>query len=169
MKISVRILSLLLCLSMLAGMCAFGVSAAPASLTGTVKTDSAPIKIDGADTGVTLTQYMLGKGSKYSSAADGLVNVVEFDLSDKLTMAVLNGGAYTWTKGTMGENVLAYNKAHTDGTVLAAINGDPWIVNHTDYDGDGKKATGPAVKHVSVSRGTMIIAGELWASHQLDD
>ena len=169
MKFSVRILSLLLCLSMLAGMFAVSASAAPATLTGTVKTDSAPITIDGKETGVTLTQYMLEKGSKYSAAADGLVSVVEFDLSDKLTMAVLNGGAYTWTKDTMGNNVVAYNQAHTDGTVLAAINGDPWIVHHTDYDGDGKKATGPAVKHVSVSRGTMIIAGELWASHQLDD
>ena len=44
--------------------------------------------------------------------------------------------------------------------VLAAINGDPWIVHHSDYDGDGKKATGPSVKHVSVSRGTCIIEGD---------
>ena len=56
MKLSVRILTLLLCLSMLAGICSFGVSAAPAALTGTVKTDSAPIKIDGKETGATLTQ-----------------------------------------------------------------------------------------------------------------
>ena len=154
---------------MLAGICSFGVSAAPATLTGAVKTDSAPIKIDGKETGATLTQYLLEKGSTYSTAADGLVSVVELELSDKLTMAVLNGGAYTWTKDTMGNNAVAYNKAHSDGTVIAAINGDPWIVHHTDYDGDGKKATGPSVKHVSVSRGTMIIAGELWASHQLDD
>ena len=156
MKLSVRILSLLLCLSMLAGMYTFSASAAPAKLTGTVKTDSAPITIDGKETGVTLTQYMLEKGSKYSAAADGLVNLVEFDLSDKLTMAVLNGGDYTWTKDTMGNNVVKYNQTHNDGTVLAAINGDPWIVYHSDYDGDGKKATGPSVKHVSVSRGTMI-------------
>ena len=169
MKSSVRILTLLLCLSMLAGICSFGVSAAPATLTGAVKTDSAPIMIDGKETGATLTQYLLEKGSKYSTAADGLVSVVELELSDQLTMAVLNGGDYNWTKDTMGNNAVAYNKAHSDGTVIAAINGDPWIVHHTDYDGDGKKASGPAVKHVSVSRGTMIIAGELWASHQIDD
>ena len=95
MKLSVRILTLLLCLSMLAGICSFGVSAAPATLTGAVKTDSAPIKIDGKDTGVTLTQYLLQSGSKFSTAADGLLNVVEFELSDKVTMAVLNGGQYT--------------------------------------------------------------------------
>ncbi len=169
MKISVRIASVVLCIAMLMGLCAVTMTAAPASVTGTVKTDSAPIKIDGKETGATLTQYLLESGSKYSTAADGLVSVVELELSDKLTMAVLNGGDYTWTKGTMGANVSAYNKTHTDGTVVAAINGDPWIVHHTDYDGDGKKATGPAVKHVSVSRGTCIIAGELWASHQIDD
>ena len=120
MKLSVRILTLLLCLSMLAGICSFGVSAAPATLTGAVKTDSAPIKIDGKETGATLTQYLLEKGSTYSTAADGLVSVVELELSDKLTMAVLNGGAYTWTKDTMGNNAVAYNKTHSDGTVIAA-------------------------------------------------
>ena len=169
MKLSVRILSLLLCLSMLAGLCAVTVSASPAAVTGAVKTDTQAIKIDGTDTGIALTQYLLSKGSKYSTAADGLLNVIEFTPSEKITMAVLNGGDYTWTKGTMGANAVAYNKAHSDGTVIAAINGDPWIVHHTDYDGDGVKATGPAVKHVSVSRGTMIIGGELWASHQIDD
>ena len=169
MKLSVKILSLVLCLSMLTGIYTFSASAAPDTLTGSVKTDSAPITVNGTDTGVTLTQYLLQSGSKYSTAADGLVSVLEFTLSDKLTMAVLNGGEYTWTKDTMGNNAVVYNKTHTDGTVIAAINGDPWIVNHTDYDGDGKAATGASVKHVSVSRGTMIIAGELWASHQIDD
>ena len=169
MKLSVRITSLVLCVVMLLGLCAVTMTAAPASVTGTVKTDSAPIKIEGKETGATLTQYLLESGSKYSTAADGLVSVVELELSKQLTMAVLNGGDYNWTKGTMGANVAAYNKTHTDGTVIAAINGDPWIVHHTDYDGDGKKATGPAVKHVSVSRGTCIIGGELWATHQIDD
>ncbi len=170
MKISVRIVSLLLCLAMLMGLCAVGISAAPAaSVTGAIKKDSQNIKVNGTDTGVTLTQMLLEKGSKYSTAADGLLNVIEFSLSDQVTMAVLNGGSYNWTQGTMGKNAVAYNQAHNDGTVIAAINGDPWIVYHSDYDGDGVKATGPAVKHVSVSRGTMIIEGELWASHQIDD
>ena len=170
MKNSVRIVSLLLCLTMLMGLCSVTVWSAPAAaVTGASKVDSENIFIKGTDTGVTLTQMLLQKGSKYSTAADGLLNVIEFNLSDKVTMAVLNGGAYTWTKDTMGNNAVAYNNTHNDGTVIAAINGDPWIVYHSDYDGDGKKATGPAVKHVSVSRGTMIIAGELWASHQIDD
>ena len=169
MKLFVRIASVVLCVAMLMGVCTFSMAAAPATLTGSTKTDSAPIKIDGKETGATLTQYLLEKGSKYSASADGLVSVVELELSSTLTMAVLNGGSYTWTKDTMGANVEAYNKTHTDGTVVAAINGDPWIVYHSDYDGDGIKATGPAVKHVSVSRGTCIINGELWASHQIDD
>lgn len=169
MKLSVRILSIVLCLSMLMGIYTLSASAAPASLTGSVKTDSAPIRVNGVDTGAILTQYHLQSGSKYSTAADGLVSVVELTLSDTLTMAVLNGGDYTWTKDTMGNNAVAYNSAHADGTVIAAINGDPWIVHHSDYDGDGKAATGKAVKQVTVSRGTMIIGGELWASHQIND
>lgn len=169
MKLSARILSVVLCLSMLVGIMTFVTSAAPATLKGSVKTDSAPITINGTETGAVLTQYLLESGSKYSSAADGLVNVIELTLSKQLTMAVLNGGAYTWTKDSMGDNAVAYNNTHNDGTVIAAINGDPWIVHHSDYDGDGKAATGASVKHVTVSRGTMIIGGELWASHQIDD
>ncbi len=170
MKLSIRLASLLLCLAMLMGLGSMSAwSAQAATVTGAVKVDSENITVKGTDTGVTLTQMLLEKGSKYSTAADGLLNVIEFNLSDKVTMAVLNGGAYTWTKDTMGNNAVAYNNSHADGTVIAAINGDPWIVYHSDYDGDGKKATGPAVKHVSVSRGTMIIGGELWASHQIDD
>ena len=169
MKSSVRILSLVLCIAMLLSLCVMGTVAAPAAVTGATKTDSAPIKIGDVDTGVTLTQMLLEKGSKYSKSADGLLNVVEINLSDKVTMAVLNGGDYNWSKATMGESVVKYNQTHADGTVLAAVNGDPWIVYHTDYDGDGVKASGPAVKHVSVSRGTMIIDGELWASHQIND
>lgn len=98
MKLSAKILSVLLCLSMLVSVCMTFVSAAPASLNGSVKTDSAPITINGTNTGATLTQYLLQSGSKYSSAADGLVSVIELTLSEQLTMAVLNGGAYTWTK-----------------------------------------------------------------------
>ncbi len=169
MKAMTRILSVILCAAMLLSLGVATVSAAPASVTGAVKTDSASIKIGDTDTGVTLTQMLLEKGSKYSLSADGLLNVVEVNLSDKVTMAVLNGGDYNWSKATMGESVVKYNNTHSDATVLAAVNGDPWIVYHTDYDGDGVKATGPAVKHVSVSRGTMIIDGELWASHQIND
>ncbi|MBQ9150806.1 MAG: phosphodiester glycosidase family protein, partial [Clostridia bacterium] len=169
MKLPIRIISLALCALMLMSLGVATVSAAPAAVTGAAKTDSETIKLGDVDTGVTLTQMLLSSGSQYSKSADGLLNVIEVNLSDKVTMAVLNGGDYNWSKATMGASAVEYNKTHTDGTVLAAVNGDPWIVYHTDYDGDGQKATGASVKHVSVSRGTMIIDGELWASHQIND
>ncbi len=169
MKKVTRILSVFLCVAMLLGMGVSLVSAAPGSVTGTDQVETKPIKVGSTDTGVTLTQMTLTKGSKYSLGTTGLVNVVEVKLSDKVTMKVLNGGVSTWSKATMGASAVAYNKANDDSTVLAAVNGDPWLVYHTDYDGDGKKATGASVKQGSISRGVMIIDGELWASHQIDD
>ncbi len=169
MKMCTRIVTCLLCLVMLLSVGTALVSAAPGEVTGTDKRESQTIKIGNTDTGVTLTQMTLTEGSKYSLGTTGLLNVVEVNLSSKVTMKVLNGGAYNWSKATMGETVVSYNGNHDDSTVLAAVNGDPWLVYHTDYDGDGVKATGAAVKHVSVSRGMMVIDGELWASHQIDD
>ena len=121
MKLSVRILSLVLGVAMLLSLCAVGTLAAPAAVTGAAKTDSETIKIGDIDTGVTLTQMLLSSGSQYSKSADGLLNVIEINLSDKVTMAVLNGGDYTWSKATMGESVVKYNNTHADGTVLAAV------------------------------------------------
>ncbi len=169
MKRFARIVALILCLAMLAGFATIYPVAAPAAVTGQTNAVTQPIKVNGTDTGVTLTQILLEKGSAYSLGTTGLVNVVEIKTSSKVQMKVLNGGSYNWSKATMGKSAVAYNAAHDDSTILAAVNGDPWLVYHTDYDGDGKKATGPAVKHVSVSRGIMIIDGELWNSHQIDD
>ncbi len=165
----VRMASLVLTLCMLLSAAALVCTAAPDDVTGTAKSDTQTIKVGSIDTGVTLTQMLLTSGTKYSKSADGVVSTVEISLSDKVTMKVLNGGSYNWTKATMGNSAVAYNKAHNDSTVLAAVNGDPWLVNHTDYDGDGQKATGAAVKHGSVSRGIMIIDGEVWATPQIDD
>ncbi len=169
MKKSTRLSALLLSLAMLLGMGALLVNAAPTTVTGMSKIETQAIKVGAINTGATLTQILLEKGSKYSAGTTGLVSVVELTPSSKLTLKVLNGGDYTWSKATMGASAVAYNKAHDDSTVIAAVNGDPWLVYHTDYDGDGEGATGPSVKHVSVSRGVMIIDGELWASHQIDD
>ncbi len=169
MKSFIRIVSLLLALSLLMGLGVMTVLAAPGAVTGQAKVETQNIKLADTDTGVSLTQMILAKGSKYSLDSDVLLNHIEVNLSDRISMAVLNGGAYNWSKETMGASAVAYNKSHADGTLLAAVNGDPWLVYHTDYDGDGQKPTGPAVKHVSVSRGVMIIGGELWASHQIDD
>ncbi len=169
MKKFKRIAAFLLSLTLLFALSATLVSATVNRITGTDKLESHPIKIGTTDTGATLTQIKLTKGSAYSLGETGLVNVIEVTPSKTLGLKVLNGGKTTWSQATMGASALAYNASHTDSTVIAAVNGDPWIVYHTDYDGDGKKETGESVKHVSVSRGLMIIEGEIWATTQIDD
>ncbi len=170
MKKTVKILSVILCLTMLLGVTATAVSAAVPNVTGVSSKQIADIKINGKDTGVDLTQMVLSSGSAYALGATGLLNVIEIPPRDaNVTMAVLNGGSYNWSKATMGNSVVKYNQAHNDSTVIAAVNGDPWLMYHTDYDGDGKGATGAGVKHVSVSRGLQIIDGEIWATRQMDD
>ncbi len=162
MKHSVRIAALLLCMTMLLSLGTVFAVAAPAAITGQTNAKTETIKVNGTDTGVSLTQILLEQGSAYSLGTTGIVNLIEVQTSDKVQMKVLNNGSYNYSKTTMGKSVLAYNAAHDDSTVLAAVNGDPWLVNHTSYDDNGNK-----VKHVSVSRGIMIIDGELWNSHQI--
>lgn len=166
MKTFVKITSVCLCVLMLAAMLATAIVAAP---TGMDKSATEEIKVDGKGTGVNLTQYSLTAGSVYADSVGGLLNVIEVDPSNTdVSIKVLNCGDYTWSKDTMGNAAVKYNAAN-EGTVIAAMNGDPWIVYHTDYDGDGKTPTGPAVKHVSVSRGLMIKDGEIWATAQISD
>ncbi len=171
MKRKTKVLSLFLMLTLLLGVVAMTLTASAKiiPLTGADTVYSESIKLNGQDTGVTLTQMHLTTGSKYSQSRDGLVNVIELGNAKNVTFKVLNGGTYNWSKATMGNSVLKYNETHSDSTVIAAVNGDPWIVYHTDYDGDGVAATGPAVKHVSVSRGLQIIDGEIWATPQISD
>lgn len=170
MKRTMKILSVLLCLAMLLGLAATVASAAVPNITGVSSKQVADIKINGKDTGIDLTQMILTSGSAYAKGTTGLLNVIEIPAKDpNVTMAVLNGGSYNWSKATMGASVLKYNDAHGDRTIIAAVNGDPWMMYHTDYDGDGQGATGAGVKHVSVSRGLQIIDGEIWATRQMDD
>ena len=125
------------------------------------------IKVDGKGTGVSLTQYSLSAGTTYADSVAGLLNVIEVDPKNPdVSFKVLNCGDYTWSKDTMGNAAVKFNE-QTEGTVIAAMNGDPWIVYHTDYDGDGNASTGSGVKHVSVSRGLMIKNGEIWATVQI--
>lgn len=169
MKSFAKIISVALCLLMLASalsMVAFAVN----QPTGMDKTATEEIKVGGKGTGVSLTQFSLTSGSVYANSTAGLLNVIEIDPTNpNVSLKVLNCGDYTWSKATMGTAAVKFNAATTDQTVIAAINGDPWIVYHTDYDGDGQAATGPAVKHVSVSRGLMIKDGEIWATAQISD
>ncbi len=169
MKSFAKIISVMLCAIMLAAAISTAVYAAEQP-TGMDKSATEEIKVDGQSTGVNLTQYSLTSGSVYANSTAGLLNVIEVSPSNKdVSIKVLNCGDYTWSKDTMGNAAVKYNDATGSGTVIAAMNGDPWIVYHTDYDGDGEAATGPAVKHVSVSRGLMIKNGEIWATAQISD
>ncbi|MBQ9781544.1 MAG: phosphodiester glycosidase family protein [Clostridia bacterium] len=170
MKRSIKCLSLVMALVLMlaAFTMTFSVSAVE-PITGADTVYSENIKLNGEDTGVTLTQMILTSGSKYSLSREGLVNVIDLNDAAGVTLKVLNGGSYNWSKATMGTSALKYNETHTDSTVIAAVNGDPWIVYHTDYDGDGEASTGGSVKHVSVSRGLQIIDGEIWATAQIND
>ena len=169
MKSFTKITSVLLCALMVLAALSTAVYAANEP-TGMDKSATEEILVDGQGTGVNLTQYSLTSGSVYANSTAGLLNVIEIDPANTaVSIKVLNCGDYTWSKDTMGNAAVKYNEATSKGTVIAAINGDPWIVYHTDYDGDGKTATGPAVKHVSVSRGLMIKNGEIWATAQISD
>lgn len=170
MKRSIKCLSLVMALALVLGVFAMTLSVSAVDpITGADTVHSENIRLNGKDTGVTLTQMLLTSGSKYSLSREGLVNVIDLNDAAGVTFKVLNGGTYNWSKATMGNSALKYNETHTDSTVIAAVNGDPWIVYHTDYDGDGEAATGSSVKHVSVSRGLQIIDGEIWATAQISD
>ncbi len=169
MKLMKKITSIALCALMLASVLSFAVLAA-GEPTGMDKSATEEIKVNGKGTGVNLTQYSLTAGSVYADSVGGLLNVIEIDPKDpNVSLRVINCGDYTWSKDTMGNAANHLNSLTTDGVYIAAMNGDPWIVYHTDYDGDGKTPTGPAVKHVSVSRGLMIKNGEIWATAQISD
>ena len=169
MKSFAKVLSICLCALMLIAAISTVIYAANAP-TGMEKSATEEIKVGGEGTGVSLTQYSLTAGSVYADSAAGLVNVIEVDPNNpNVAIKVLNCGAYTWSKDTMGNAANHANEITAGGAFIAAMNGDPWIVYHTDYDGDGEAATGPAVKHVSVARGLMIKGGELWATAQISD
>ncbi len=171
MNRKIKVLSLFLVMTLLLGALAMTLTANAKvnPITGADVVHSENIKLNGQDTGVTLTQMTLTTGSKYSQSREGLLNVIDLNGAKNVTFKVLNGGTYNWSRATMGKSALKYNETHADSTVIAAVNGDPWIVYHTDYDGDGVAATGPSVKHVSVSRGLQIIDGEIWATSQISD
>ena len=124
------------------------------------------IMIGETDTGAIHTQIALPSKSTYNPySSDAVINVVEVAPGGNASFAALNTGSYNWSQTTMGAAALKYNETH-DSTVIAAVNGDPWLVHHTDYDGDGAKATGDGVKHGSVGRSMLIVDGEIYNTPQ---
>ena len=172
MKKITRILAVCLCAIMIASMASVCTFAATESISGAGALVSQPIKLNGKDTGATLTQAKLDANTKYAGGTELFVSIVEADPSDPLiSFETLNGGSYNHSKNTMGKEAVKYNETHAGETVLAAINTDPWFVHHKDYTGDGQSDAGTEnnVKHVGVFRGVMIVDGELWATQQIAD
>ncbi|MBQ7358298.1 MAG: hypothetical protein IJW65_06150, partial [Clostridia bacterium] len=172
MKNSRKLIAFLLCLVLAISTVAIVVSAAVGDISGQTSKYTQPIYVGTVESGATHTQIRIPGSSAYgiSGAADSIINAVEIPAgSSQISLEVLNCGTYNYNKTTMGTAALKYNSTHAGETVVAAMNGDPWIMYHTDYDGDGVASTGSSVKHVSVPRSILIVDGELWNTQQCDD
>ena len=114
---------------------------------------------DGTKTGVLWSDIAVS-GSTYGENRQ--VNMVEIDLSNThLSMEVLTGGQYMVSTTTLNKAASNYNAAHDGQTVLAAVNGDLWMTAvHSGSD--------VSKKVLKVTRGVLIIDGEIWASQQID-
>ena len=114
---------------------------------------------DGTKTGVLWSDISVS-GSVYG--ADRQVNMVEVDLSNThLSMEVLTGGQYMVSAKTLNKAADDYNASHKGQTVLAAVNGDLWMTAVHSGSSVSKKV-------LKVTRGILMIDGEIWASQQLD-
>ncbi len=161
-----RILSLalcvLMCASLLVGLMVTPLSAEETKdydLTGESSRASEEITLaDGTKTGVKWTQIELD--GFYGN--DRLVNVAEFDLSNThLSVEVINSGKFMVSTQTLDKAVASYNESHEGQTVLAAVNGDLWMTSvHS--------SSALTSKTLQVTRGVLMIDGEIWASQQID-
>ena len=114
---------------------------------------------DGTKTGVLWSDVSVS-GSTYGT--DRQVNMVEIDLSNThLSMEVLTGGQYMVSAKTLNKAAADYNASHKGQTVLAAVNGDLWMTAVHSGSSVSKKV-------LKVTRGILVIDGEIWASQQLD-
>lgn len=114
---------------------------------------------DGTKTGVMWSDIGIS-GSTYGENRQ--VNMVEIDLANThLSMEVLTGGQYMVSAKNLDKAAVAYNEAHKGQTVLAAINGDLWMTSVHSGSSVSKKV-------LKVTRGILMIDGEIWASQQID-
>ena len=167
-----KIIAICLCALMTLSVFSVSAMAVTESVSGAGAIVTESIKLNGKDTGATLTQATLAANTKYAGGTPLLLNIVEANPADPLiSFETLNGGSYNHSRNTMGKEAVKYNESHAGETVLAAINTDPWFVHHKDYTGDGQSDAGTEnnVKQVSLFRGIMIVDGELWATQQISD
>ncbi len=161
-KIISLALCLLMCASLMVGLMMTPLGAEEAKdydLTGESSRTSEEITLaDGTKTGVKWTQIELD--GYYGN--DRLVNVAEFDLSNtNLSVEVINSGKFMVSTQTLDKAVASYNESHEGQTVLAAVNGDLWMTSvHS--------SSSLTSKTLQVTRGVLMIDGEIWASQQID-
>ena len=161
-RLFIAALSLLLACTMLASLCMTPVLAAPPAekLSDEQSRKTTEITLsDGTKTGVLWSDIAVS-GSTYGENRQ--VNMVEIDLANThLSMEVLTGGEYMVSATTLNKAASNYNAAHDGQTVLAAINGDLWMTSVHSGSEVSKKV-------LKVTRGVLIIDGEIWASQQID-
>ena len=161
-----RILSIILCLiTCLPGIALMSVSAAAAAMdpvpeirgeTGR-KTEEILLP-DGTGSGVMWTKINLS--GYYGDSLH--VNVAQFDLSNThLSLEVSTCGEYITDTQKLSDAAKEYDGQHPDQTVLAAINGDLWMTEVHSSSTVTKKV-------LKVTRGVLIIDGEIWASQEID-
>ena len=155
-------LAMLLALTLLASALAVPALAAPPAekISDEKSRNTTEITLsDGTKTGVKWSDIAVS-GSTYGENRQ--VNMVEIDLSNThLSMEVLTGGQYMVSTKALDKAAVAYNEAHDGQTVLAAVNGDLWMTSVHSGSGVSKKV-------LKVTRGVLIIDGEIWASQQID-
>ena len=161
-RVFIAALSLILACVMLASLCMTpALAAAPAEkLSDEQSRKTTEITLsDGTKTGVLWSDIAVS-GSTYG--ADRQVNMVEIDLANThLSMEVLTGGQYMVSVKTLNKAAADYNAANSGKTVLAAVNGDLWMTAVHSGSEVSKKV-------LKVTRGVLIIDGEIWASQQID-
>ena len=162
LRVCTAALSLLLALALLTSAWITPTMAAPPAekLSDEQGRKTAEITLaDGTKTGVLWSDVSVS-GSTYGT--DRQVNMVEIDLSNThLSMEVLTGGQYMVSTKTLNKAAADYNASHKGQTVLAAVNGDLWMTAVHSGSSVSKKV-------LKVTRGILMIDGEIWASQQLD-
>ena len=153
-----RVISILLCASMLP-VFAPSTEAAVPKITGETSRVTKEIKLsDGTNTGVVHTEIKL---SGYY-ANNRAVNAAEGNLSNtNLSLSVINSGKYMVSAKTMKGASEQYNSEHLGQTVLAAVNGDLYMTSIHSGSSVTKKI-------LCVPRGILMVDGEVWASAQID-
>ncbi len=160
-----KILSFAVALLILLTAVPFTVSAskiASGAVTGQKSFSRTELKnLSGQNTGVTLSEIIVNSGVWGSSEAK--INFIEFDLSNThLSVEAVNNGQYIVRKAKVSAAASSFNSANSGKTVLAAVNGDLWLVE-SQY-----KNTIQSDKSLCVSRGALMIDREVWASAQID-